>query len=82
MIMGLYGGILGLILGVVVGKVLSVVLSALSIVKGVGFVDVSYVPPVFVLVVLLLSVLVGIATGYFPAKRATRISALNALRYE
>ncbi|PIV06682.1 hypothetical protein COS53_03955 [Candidatus Shapirobacteria bacterium CG03_land_8_20_14_0_80_35_14] len=82
MIMGLYGGILGLILGVVVGKVLSVVLSALSIVKGVGFVDVSYVPPVFVLVVLLLSILVGIATGYFPAKRATRISALNALRYE
>lgn len=82
MIMGLYGGILGLILGIIAGKVLSVILSMLSIVKGVGFVDVSYVPPVFVLVVLALSILVGIATGYFPAKRATRISALNALRYE
>jgi putative ABC transport system permease protein len=81
-IMGLYGGILGLFLGIIFGKVLSVVLSALSIIKGVGFVDISYVPPVFVLVVLLLSVIVGIATGYFPAKRATRISALNALRYE
>lgn len=82
MIMGLYGGILGLFLGVVIGKLLSVVLSALSIVKGVGFVDISHVPPLFVFVVLILSVFVGIATGYFPAKRATRISALNALRYE
>lgn len=82
MIMGLYGGILGLVLGIVVGKILSIILSVLSIFKGVGFVDVSYVPPVFVLAVLFLSVLVGIATGYFPAKRATRISALNALRYE
>lgn len=82
MIMGLYGGVLGLIMGVVVGKLLSVVLSALSVVKGVGFVDVSYVPLVFILFVLFLSVLVGILTGYYPAKRATRISALNALRYE
>lgn len=82
MIMGLYGGILGLILGLLIGKVLSVVLSALSIVKGVGYVDISYVPPVFVIAVLFLSMLVGILTGYFPAKRATKISALNALRYE
>lgn len=82
MIMGLYGGILGLLLGVVAGKVLSLILSALSIIKKVGFVDIAYVPPIFVLAVLLLSVLVGIATGYFPAKRATKISALNALRYE
>lgn len=82
MIMGLYGGILGLILGLLIGKVLSIVLSALSIVKGVGYVDISYVPPVFVIAVLFLSMLVGILTGYFPAKRATKISALNALRYE
>jgi len=73
---------LDLILGLLIGKVVSIVLSALSIVKGVGFVDISYVPPVFVIVVLFLSLLVGIATGYFPAKRATKISALNALRYE
>ncbi len=82
MIMGLYGGIFGLILGVVAGKALSVILSMLSLVKGVGFIDVSYVPPAFVLAVLVLSVAVGVLTGYFPARRATRISALNALRYE
>jgi len=82
MIMGLYGGILGLILGVVAGKILSIVLSALSIVKGVGFVDVSYIPVSFIVFVIFLSILVGILTGYYPAKRATKISALNALRYE
>ncbi len=82
MIMGLYGGILGLLLGIGLGKVLSIVLSALSVVKGVGFVDVSYVPISFVIFVIFLSILVGITTGYYPAKRATKISALNALRYE
>lgn len=82
MIMGLYGGILGLFIGIFTGKVLSIFLSAFSIVKGVGFVDISYVPPIFVVAVLFLSLFVGVATGYFPAKRATKISALNALRYE
>ncbi len=82
MIMGLYGGILGLLLGIGFGKLLSLILSALSVVKGVGFVDVSYVPISFVVFVIFLSILVGIATGYYPAKRATKISALNALRYE
>ena len=82
MIMGLYGGILGLLLGIGLGKLLSLILSTLSVVKGVGFIDVSYVPISFVVFVVLLSILVGIATGYYPAKRATKISALNALRYE
>lgn len=82
MIMGLYGGILGLLLGIGFGKALSLILSALSVVKGVGFVDVSYVPISFVVFVIFLSILVGISTGYYPAKRATEISALNALRYE
>jgi ABC-type antimicrobial peptide transport system permease subunit len=82
MIMGLYGGILGLLLGYSIGKLLSLILSTLSVVKGVGYVEVSYIPPTFMIIVILLSVFVGVATGYFPAKRATRISALNALRYE
>jgi putative ABC transport system permease protein len=64
MIVGLYGGILGLLLGIGFGKLLSLILSALSVVKGVGFVDVSYVPISFVVFVIFLSILVGIATGY------------------
>lgn len=82
MIMGFFGGVIGLVAGTLIGKILSLILTAFSLVKGVGTVDVSFVPPVFIFAVLVLSVVVGILTGYFPAKRATKISALNALRYE
>ena len=82
MIMGFFGGVIGLVAGIMLGKILSLFLSAFSLVKGVGTIDISYVPPIFVLAVLILSVVIGILTGYFPAKRATKISALNALRYE
>ena len=82
MIMGFFGGVIGLVAGTLIGKILSLILTAFSLVKGVGTVDISFVPLIFVFAVLVLSVVVGILTGYFPAKRATKISALNALRYE
>jgi ABC-type antimicrobial peptide transport system permease subunit len=39
-------------------------------------------PPPFLIVILVLSLFVGIITGIYPAYRTTKISALNALRYE
>jgi len=82
MIMGFFGGILGIIIGFIAGKLTGVVISLFAIFKGVGLVDISYVPLSLILVIIFLSLLVGIATGIYPAKRATKISALNALRYE
>lgn len=82
MIMGFFGGILGIVAGVVLGKLVGLALSFFAIFKGVGFVDISYIPLPFVLAIIFLSFLVGIVTGVYPAKRATKISALNALRYE
>lgn len=82
MIMSFMGGILGIILGFVLGKLTGLILSAFAVFKGVGLVDVSYVPLPLIITVVFLSLLVGIATGIYPAKRATKISALNALRYE
>lgn len=82
MIMGVMGGILGIIAGFVMGKIVGAILSFFAIFKGIGFVDVSYVPFSFVFVIIFLSLLVGVATGIYPARRATKISALNALRYE
>jgi ABC-type antimicrobial peptide transport system permease subunit len=82
LIMGLCGGVFGLILGFLMGKLLGLILSIFSISKGIGFIDISYIPIIFVILIIVLSLLIGILTGIYPAKRATKISALNALRYE
>lgn len=81
-IMGFFGGILGILLGFVLGKLTGLVLSVLTIFKGIGYVDVSYIPLIFIIAIIALSLLIGLITGIYPAKRATKISALNALRYE
>lgn len=82
MIMGLCGGVMGIIVGFVLGKILGIILSVFAIFRGVGIIDVSTIPLPFILVIVGLSLIVGLATGIYPARRATRISALNALRYE
>jgi len=82
MAMGLLGGVFGVLTGFLAGKLLGIVLSTFAIVKGVGWIDISYIPPLFVVFVLILSFAVGVVTGIYPARRATKISALDALRYE
>jgi putative ABC transport system permease protein len=81
-VMGFYGGILGIILGVLAGKLISLILTLFALSRGAGVIDISYVPFSFVILIAVLSLTVGIATGIYPAKRATKISALDALRYE
>lgn len=82
MIMGFFGGIGGLILGALAGQLLSLILSIFAVFKGVGYLDISSIPLSFVLLIGFLSLMVGILTGIYPAHRATKISALDALRYE
>lgn len=82
MIMGVGGGLLGVVMGVLSGKLLSLILSSVSVLRGQGLMDISYVPWFFVTFIVFVSFLVGIATGWYPSKRARQISALNALRYE
>lgn len=82
LLMGILGGIIGLLLGFLGGKLLSLILSTYSLSQAGNAIDISTIPFRFVLLVVSLSFLVGYITGFFPARRATRISALDALRYE
>jgi putative ABC transport system ATP-binding protein len=82
MIMGFFGGLGGLFLGIAVGKLASFILSVFAVIKGAGFIDITYIPPIFIVLIAFLSIAVGILTGIYPAQRATKISALDALRYE
>lgn len=81
-LMGVFGGVFGVILGFLGGKLLGLILSMFAIIKGVGFIDVSYIPFSFIAFIAILSLVVGVFTGIYPARRAKKISALNALRYE
>lgn len=82
MVMGFYGGILGIILGIAAGKLLSLILTLFAVSQHAGVINISHVPFYFIILIAVLSLGVGIITGIYPAKRATKISALNALRYE
>jgi putative ABC transport system ATP-binding protein len=82
MIMGFMGGVGGLLVGYVAGKATSFALSTFAISKGYGFLDITFIPYAFVILILVISIVVGLLTGIYPAKRATKISALDALRYE
>ena len=48
MIMGFSGGIGGIILGYGAGKLLSLVVSSVAILKGQGFLDLTFIPPFFI----------------------------------
>jgi len=82
LIMGFSGGVFGLLMGYVMAKIIETVISVYTFTQGIGFIDIVSVPGYFIATILLLSFIVGLFTGLFPARRATRISALNALRYE
>ena len=82
MIMGLSGGIGGLTLGLLAGKGLSFGVSLIALSQGQGYIDLTYIPMNFTIFILITSFIVGVVTGIYPAQRAKRISALNALRYE
>lgn len=82
MLMSFYGGIFGLVLGFLAGKLLGVFLSVYALGKGMGMIDVTFIPFYLLLIIVFLSLIVGLITGFYPARRSAKISELDALRYE
>ncbi|WP_308749209.1 ABC transporter permease [uncultured Anaerococcus sp.] len=78
---GFFGGVIGLIISLVVGKVLNGFLDGGMIFGGGGQGgDIIAISPILAIVGVGFSSLVGVLAGYIPARRATKLSAIEALR--
>lgn len=75
---GFIGGVIGLILSFV----LSVVINHVAASANEYMTGISYIPFWLVLLSLVFAVLVGMLAGFFPARRAMRLSPLAAIRNE
>lgn len=82
LLLALSGCFAGIALGFISGKILSIVVSIIVLPTGAGWLDITSIPLSLVFLVILLSVIVGLIIGLYPSRRAKKISALDALRYE
>ncbi len=81
-IIGFTGGGLGLLLGYASGQAVNLAINILARRFGGQPVDVFSTPILFVSIIFTVIVLVSFITGVYPARRASRLNPLNALRYE
>ncbi|MBS1650753.1 MAG: ABC transporter permease [Bacteroidetes bacterium] len=65
------GGILGIFLGIAIGNIISLSLST-------GF----FIPWFWIISGLIICIVVGLLSGYIPAKRASELDPIDSLRFE
>ncbi len=81
-IIGFVGGVGGILIGMMGGEFFNSLINVLAGAYGGDKIDLFYTPIWFITTVTIFSTVVGLATGFYPAKRAASISALVALRYK
>jgi len=81
-VLGFTGGTMGLLSGYLIGFLLNLSINILAEARNALAVEFFYTPWYFALSIALFSILIGIITGFYPARRAVKINALDALRYE
>jgi len=81
LVIGFLGGFTGLVMGLAGGEIFNYALNTLAGALGGQKIDIFYTPLWFGTTILVFSTFVGIATGFYPSKRAAKINVLDALRY-
>lgn len=81
-LMGFLGALGGVILGILGGQILNVLVNAIAQRFGGEAVGLFYTPLWFIGTVVAFGAFVGFMTGVFPARKASHVDALDALRYK
>jgi len=81
-VVGCLGGLSGIVMGVGLGITLNILLNVVATQFGGTAVQLFAFPPTFLLFIALFSAGVGYLTGIFPARCASQLNPLDAIRYE
>ncbi len=82
LIFGAIGGIFGIIFGIIAGEIFNIFLNQYAIRNGGDTVNIFHYPLWFILAILAFSLTVGVLTGLYPSKRASKVNSLDVIRYE
>ncbi len=79
---GLLGGVFGIALGVAISQVFQFIINLISKSFGGEALNLFAYPLWFIFFIIILSSSVGLIGGFFPARRASKLNPLDALRYK
>lgn len=79
---GIMGGVAGVTLSYLLGELFNTSIYTLAKSTGNTPIEIFVFPVEIVVAALVLSILISVLTGFYPSRRASKISTLDALRYE
>ncbi|MFA5532422.1 MAG: FtsX-like permease family protein [Candidatus Shapirobacteria bacterium] len=82
LMIGFLGGVSGIILGVLSSQLVQVLVNLVSKSLGGEALRLFSYPIWFIFFIIILSSLVGLVGGFYPARRASKLNPLDALRYK
>ncbi|MDO8240457.1 MAG: ABC transporter permease [Candidatus Moranbacteria bacterium] len=81
-IMGFLGGVSGVLIGLLGGEIFNQLINFVALRFGGQSVRLFYSPLWFIMSIIIFAAVVGFLTGFIPARRASKMDPLDALRYK
>ncbi len=79
---GFLGGLSGIVLGIIASQLFNMVINILAEILDGQKINLFHYPIWFMVFILFLSTLVGFLAGFWPARKASKLNPLEALRYK